>query len=94
MADPLDVEDTLVPPLARLRLRQVLGLQRDGFNLPRWDQNLLRAHQLGTVLCEGQGHAAEQDEYSSAFICVTSFLHLVSACRARCVVGLGQVCCG
>lgn len=87
MADPLDVEDTLVPPLARLRLRQVLGLQCDGFHLPRWDQNLLRAHQLGTVLHGGQEHGAEQDEYSSALICLTSFLHIVSACRARCVVG-------
>lgn len=87
VADPLDVEDALVPPLARLRLRQVLGLQRDGFNLPRWDQNLLRAHQLGTVLHEGQGHGAEQDEYSSALICLTSFLHIVSACGARWVVG-------
>lgn len=87
MADPLDVEDALIPPLARLRLRQVLGLQRDGFNLPRWDQNLLRAHQLGTVLHKGQGHGAEPDEYSSALICLTSFLHIVSACRARWVVG-------
>lgn len=60
MADPLDVEDTLVPTLARLGLRQVLGLQRDGFNLPCWDQNLLRAHQLGTVLHEGQAHRAGQ----------------------------------
>ena len=60
VADPLDVEDTLIPPLARLRLRQVLGLQCDGFNLPCWDQNLLRTHQLGTVLHQGRGRRAEQ----------------------------------
>lgn len=58
MADPLDVEDTLIASLARLGLRQVPGLQGDGLHLPRWDQNLLRAYQLGTVLKEritGQG---------------------------------------
>lgn len=58
VADPLDVEDTLVASLARLGLGQVPGLQGDRLHLPRWDQNLLRAHQLGTVLEEtstGQG---------------------------------------
>lgn len=52
MADPLDVEDALVASLARLRLGQVSGLQGDGLHLPRWDQDLLGAHQLGTVLEE------------------------------------------
>lgn len=50
VADPLDVKDTLVASLARLGLWQVLGLQGDRFHLPCWDQNFLRAHQLGTVL--------------------------------------------
>ncbi len=50
VADPLDVEDTLVASLARLGLGQVPGLQGDRLHLPRWDQNLLGAHQLGTVL--------------------------------------------
>lgn len=59
MADPLDVEDALVPPLAGLGLRQVLGLQCDGFNLPCWDQDLLRTHQLGTVLHQGRAGRAE-----------------------------------
>lgn len=50
VADPLDVEDTLIASLARLGLGQVPGLQGDRLHLPCWDQNLLRAYQLGTVL--------------------------------------------
>ena len=50
MADPLDVEDAFIASLARLGLWQVLGLQGDWLHLPRWDQNLLRGDQLGTVL--------------------------------------------
>lgn len=50
VADTLDVEDALVASLARLRLRQVPGLQGDGLHLPGGDQDLLRAYQLGTVL--------------------------------------------
>lgn len=41
VADTLDVEDALVASLARLRLRQVPGLQGDGLHLPGGDQNLL-----------------------------------------------------
>lgn len=52
VADPLDVEDTLIASLARLGLGQVPGLQGDRLHLPCWDQNLLRAYQLGTVLKE------------------------------------------
>lgn len=58
VADPLDVEDALVAPLARLRLGQVPGLQGDGLHLTCWDQNLLRAHQLGTVLEKKQTRRA------------------------------------
>lgn len=59
VADPLDVEDALVASLARLRLGQVPGLQGDGLHLPCWDQNLLGAHQLGTVLeVTGTGQGA------------------------------------
>lgn len=54
MADPLDVEDALVAALAGLRLRQVPGLQGDGLHLPRWDQDLLGADQLGAVLHTGR----------------------------------------
>lgn len=50
VADTLDVEDTLIASLARLGLGQIPGLQGDGLHLPGWDQNLLRAYQLGTVL--------------------------------------------
>ena len=50
VADPLDVENTLVAPLARLGLGQVPGLQRDGLHLPGRDQDVLGAHQLRTVL--------------------------------------------
>lgn len=52
VADTLDVEDTLVASLARLGLWQVPGLKGDRLHLPRWDEYLLRAHQLGTVLEE------------------------------------------
>lgn len=52
VVDPLDVEDTLIASLARLGLGQVPGLQGDRLHLPCWDQNLLRAYQLGTVLKE------------------------------------------
>lgn len=58
MADPLDVEDTLVAALARLGLGQVPGFQGDRLHLPRWDQNLPRAHQLGTVLEEKRAHVS------------------------------------
>lgn len=50
VADTLDVEDTLIASLARLRLGQIPGLQGDGLHLSGWDENLLRAYQLGTVL--------------------------------------------
>lgn len=53
VADPLDVKDAFVAPLARLRLWQVLGFEGDGLHLPRRDQNLLGAHQLWTVLQDG-----------------------------------------
>lgn len=52
VADTLDVEDTLVASLARLRLGQVSGLQGDGLHFAGGDQDLLRADQLGTVLRE------------------------------------------
>lgn len=54
VAHALDVEDALVASLARLGLRQVPGLQGDGLHLAGGDQNLLRAHQLGTVLREAE----------------------------------------
>lgn len=50
VADPLDMEHTLVASLARLGLGQVLGLKGDRLHLPRRDEYLLRAHKLGTVL--------------------------------------------
>ena len=50
MADPLDVEHTLVAALARLGLGQVPGLHGDGLHLPCRDQDLVGAHQLGAVL--------------------------------------------
>ena len=69
VADTLDVEDALVAPLARLRLGQVPGLQGDGLHLTCWDQNLLRAHQLGTVLEKnkdgGQGAHVSADRQES-----------------------------
>lgn len=46
----LDAEDTLVPALAGLGLGQVSRLQRDGFYLSHWDQDLLCGGELGTVL--------------------------------------------
>lgn len=49
---PLYVEDTLVASLAGLRLGQVSRLQGDWLYLPDWNQDLLRGHQLGTVLGE------------------------------------------
>lgn len=61
VADTLDVEDALVASLARLRLWQVPGLQGDGLHLPGGDQNLLRAHQLGTVL-RGRRRAEIREE--------------------------------
>lgn len=50
MDDALDAQHTLVAPLARLGLRQVPGLERDGLHLSHRDQDLLRGEQLGTVL--------------------------------------------
>lgn len=47
---PLDVEDTFIASLARLRLGQVSSLKRDWLYLPDWYQDFLRGHQLGTVL--------------------------------------------
>lgn len=52
MDGPLDVEDTLIASLARLRLGQVSSLKSDWLYLPDWYQDLLRGHQLGTVLGE------------------------------------------
>lgn len=49
---PLDVEDTLIASLARLRLGQVPSLQSDGLYLSDWYQDFLCGHQLGTVLGE------------------------------------------
>lgn len=49
---PLDVEHTLIAPLARLGLGKVPGLEGDWFHFSNWDQNLLRGHKLGTVLSE------------------------------------------
>lgn len=49
---PLDVEDTLIASLARLRLRQVSSLKGDGLYFPHGYQDLLRGHQLGTILEE------------------------------------------
>lgn len=46
----LDVEDTLVPALPGLRLRQVLGLQRDGLDHLHGHQDLVHSQQLGAVL--------------------------------------------
>lgn len=65
MAHPLDVKNTLIASLARLGLRQVPGLKGDRFHLPRWDEDLLGAHQLGTVLEEAQGRASLLLLYSS-----------------------------
>jgi len=65
MADPLDVEDTFIASLARLGLWQVLGLQGYWLHLPSWDQNLLRGHQLGTVLeGENTGRRAQECQQS------------------------------
>lgn len=50
MDRPLDVEDTLIASLARLRLGQVSSLKGDWLHLPDWYQDFLRGHQLGTVL--------------------------------------------
>lgn len=44
VADPLDVQDALIAPLARLGLWQILGLQGYRLHLACWDQNFLRAH--------------------------------------------------
>lgn len=46
----LDAENTLVPALPRLRLRQVLGLQSDGLDHLHRHQDLVRSQQLGAVL--------------------------------------------
>lgn len=46
----LDVQDALVASLARLRLGQVLGLQRDRLDHFHRHQDLLCLQQLGTVL--------------------------------------------
>ncbi|TNN52293.1 hypothetical protein EYF80_037520 [Liparis tanakae] len=66
VADPLDVEDALVAPLTRLGLGKVLGLQGDGLHLPRRDQNLPGAHQLGTVLETGSQTADRHMKPSGA----------------------------
>lgn len=49
---PLNAQHTLVASLARLGLGQVSSLKGDWFHFPNWDQNLLRGHELGTVLSE------------------------------------------
>lgn len=70
VADPLDVEDALVASLARLGLGQVPGLQGDGLHLPCWDQDLLGAHQLGTVLektSRGQGAPISASKTTAAY---------------------------
>ena len=62
VADSLDLEDTLVASLARLGLGQVPGLQGDGLHLPRRDQDLLRADQLGTVLKGRRRRTGSEDQ--------------------------------
>lgn len=52
MDGPLDVEDALIASLAGLRLWQVSSLKGDWLYFPNWYQDLLRGHQLGTVLRE------------------------------------------
>lgn len=47
---PLDVEDTLVVSLARLRLREVLGGQSDGLGHSDRDVDLGRRKDLRAVL--------------------------------------------
>lgn len=49
---PLDAEDALIASLARLRLGQVSSLKGDWLYLPNRYQDLLRGHQLWTVLGE------------------------------------------
>lgn len=55
MHGALDVQDALVASLAGLGLRQISGLQCDGLYLPNWNQNLLRGHELGTILWGKEG---------------------------------------
>lgn len=50
----LDVEDTLVVPLSRLGLRQVLSQQGDGLHHPHWDVDLGGWQDLGTLLGTGR----------------------------------------
>lgn len=50
--NPLDVEHTLIAPLAGLGLGKVPGFEGDWFHFSNWDQNLLCGHKLGTVLRE------------------------------------------
>lgn len=60
----LDVQDTLVASLSRLRLREVLGLQSDGLDHLYWYQDLVHSQKLGAVLgTQGMaqfGHAGNQ----------------------------------
>lgn len=51
---PLNAQDTFVASLARLGLGQVSSLKGDWFHFSNWDQNLLRGHELGTVLWSKQ----------------------------------------
>lgn len=48
----LHVEHTLVVPLARLRLWQVLGCQRNGLGHAHWDVDLGGGQDLRAVLVE------------------------------------------
>lgn len=50
MDGPLYVEDALIASLAGLRLGQVSSLEGDWFYFPDGYQDLLRGHQLRTVL--------------------------------------------
>lgn len=59
---PLDVEDTLIASLAGLRLGQVSSLKGDGLYFPDGYQDLLRGHQLGTIL----GEQAERSHLSGS----------------------------
>lgn len=71
MADTLDAEDALVASLARLGLRQVPGLQGDGLHLAGGDQDLLGAHQLGTVLRTAAAARRDQPSVSESKLDLT-----------------------
>lgn len=66
----LDVKDTLVVPLSRLGLGEVLGRQRDGLGHPHGDVDLGGGQNLRTVLrgeeaaslSKVRGDAGEQED--------------------------------